>query len=144
RELRREEFVNLSDDVLEDGVEAGKALLRTPVPYFEAKPQRAVNLNEFVGAVIPENASPETRAILEKHGLAYAVYDPNAGPTAQAEAAAQMVRRLGVRALYSRDPLAGEPRVRAKPIPEDIGQPLARHKSEAKIKADADYVAART
>ena len=45
------------------------------VDYFEAKPQRGVKLNEFMGAVIPAKTSPEARAILEKNGLRIAEYD---------------------------------------------------------------------
>lgn len=56
-----------------------KAFLDTirhmPTEYFEAKIQRAVGLHEFSGAVIPKNSPPEVKAILEKHGLAYAEYD---------------------------------------------------------------------
>lgn len=54
---------------------AAEALLNAPVPYFEAKPQRAVSLSEFAGAVIPKSASEETRAILEKSGIPVIEYD---------------------------------------------------------------------
>ena len=39
-----------------------------PVHYFEAKPQRAVDLGEFQGAIIPEGAA-DAEAILRKHGI---------------------------------------------------------------------------
>lgn len=48
-----------------------------PTEYFEAKPQRAVGLQEFQTAVIPSNASQKTKDILAKHGLDYVTYDPN-------------------------------------------------------------------
>lgn len=44
-------------------------LKHLPSEYFEAKPQRAVQLNEFETAVVPDNLSPKVRAVLEKNGL---------------------------------------------------------------------------
>ena len=40
-----------------------------PTEYFEAKPNRAVNLDEFAGAIVPKEITDETRQILEKHGI---------------------------------------------------------------------------
>tara|TARA_B100000242_G_C43047982_1_gene489279 strand:- start:757 stop:2448 length:1692 start_codon:yes stop_codon:yes gene_type:complete len=37
--------------------------------YFEAKPKRAVSLDEFAGAIVPKEVSPQTLAILERHGI---------------------------------------------------------------------------
>lgn len=37
--------------------------------YFEAKPKRAVGLDEFAGAIVPKEVSPQTLAILERHGI---------------------------------------------------------------------------
>lgn len=76
RALSREGFRNVPDYVVEDGVEAGKLFLKAPVPYFEAKPQRAVKLNEFAGAVIPTNASDVVKEVLDRNGLPYRTYDP--------------------------------------------------------------------
>lgn len=71
--LRREEFNvgSMPDDVLEKGLEAVEQTLKAPVPYFEAKPQRAVKLSEFEGAVIPEDADQDVRDILERNGIEY-------------------------------------------------------------------------
>ena len=71
--LRKEGFKvdALSADTIELAITAGNALLNAPVPYFEAKPQRAVSLGEFAGAVIPANTSPDVRAILDKNGIPY-------------------------------------------------------------------------
>ncbi len=71
---RRDEEAAKPVDVLEMAMEAADGLMRTPVPYFEAKPQRAVRLNEFAGAVIPQNAPPAVRDILAKHGIPVAEY----------------------------------------------------------------------
>lgn len=73
--LRRAGFEGpFGDWIINEGLDAIAAFMQAPVPYFEAKPQRAVLLNEFAGAVIPNDASPETRAILQKHGIVYKEY----------------------------------------------------------------------
>jgi hypothetical protein len=40
-----------------------------PTEYFEIKPQRAVGIEEFSGAIIPKSASKKTKEILEKRGI---------------------------------------------------------------------------
>lgn len=57
------------DEVLETGVNALVQLRRGMTDYFEAKPQRAVYFDEFVGAAVPENVSPEVVSILENNGI---------------------------------------------------------------------------
>lgn len=57
------------DEVLETGVNALIRLRRGMTDYFEAKPQRAVYFDEFVGAAVPENVSPEVVSILENNGI---------------------------------------------------------------------------
>ena len=57
------------DKVLETGVNALVQLRRGMTDYFEAKPQRAVHFDEFVGAAVPENVSPEVVSILENNGI---------------------------------------------------------------------------
>lgn len=59
-----------ADDIYR-AIDAAKSMLAAPVPYFEAKPQRAVGLNEFAGAVIPPNASQEVRDILSANGIPF-------------------------------------------------------------------------
>ena len=74
--LKAEEFdaAKIPDKVIEQGLDAALSLLSAPVPYFEAKPQRAVSLNEFAGAAIPQNAPQEVRDILAKHGVEVVEY----------------------------------------------------------------------
>lgn len=62
------------DDIIAQGMKAGQALLSAPVPYFEAKPQRSVDLSEFAGAVIPENTPQPVRDVLAKHGIPVTEY----------------------------------------------------------------------
>jgi len=40
-----------------------------PTEYFEIKPQRGVKINEFKGAIVPENALKSTLEILKKNGI---------------------------------------------------------------------------
>ena len=44
-------------------------LREVDVPYFEAKPQRVVDLSEFGGAIVPDNTDPKVIKILEDHGI---------------------------------------------------------------------------
>ena len=49
-------------------------LANAPTNYFEIKPQRAVSLSEFYGAVVPEGTSPKVIKQLEDEGLKVAKY----------------------------------------------------------------------
>jgi hypothetical protein len=40
-----------------------------PTEYFELKPQRAVSLEEFKGAIIPANTPKSARDVLNKAGI---------------------------------------------------------------------------
>jgi hypothetical protein len=44
-------------------------LKKMPTEYFEIKPQRAVNIKEFKGAIVPKDLSSKTMSILEKNGI---------------------------------------------------------------------------
>ena len=53
-----------------------KDLEKAPVEYFEAKPTRAVGLDEFAGAIVPTYTKPETLQLLKNLGLRREFYDP--------------------------------------------------------------------
>lgn len=92
--------------VLKLGVEAGRAMLVAPVPYFEGKPQRAVKLKEFAGAVVPDDVSPEVLAILEKNGIKVRKYGNRFDETARHETAITLRRELqakGFKTLFQDD-----------------------------------------
>jgi hypothetical protein len=91
--LRRNDFDvdSIPNEVIDLGVEAGNALINAPVPYFEAKPQRAVSLDEFKGAVIPQNASAKTKAILKKYGIKTYTYT---GESDRVEAVRNFTKKL--------------------------------------------------
>ena len=40
-----------------------------PTEYFEIKPQRAVGINEFTGAIIPKDTPQKAREVLKKNGI---------------------------------------------------------------------------
>jgi len=79
RAMQAEDFKRgpISAEVLEAGVVAAKALMSNPVPYFEAKPQRAVRLREFLAAVIPESTPANVKQILVGAGMTVAEYSVN-------------------------------------------------------------------
>ena len=69
RALRSMDFVDVPAAVAKEGVAAARALMNTPVPYFESKPQRVVRLTEFKAAIVPKSVSVEAVNILLNHGL---------------------------------------------------------------------------
>lgn len=79
------------------------ALRNTPTNYFEAKPQRAVGLDEFRGAVVPRGTDPRALAVLAKHGIE--VVEHGKGEGARDKAIATLSKRLdkaGGDVLFSR------------------------------------------
>jgi DNA-binding MarR family transcriptional regulator len=46
-----------------------KELKDAPTGYFEIKPKRAVQLNEFAGAIVPKETTAKTMSVLEKNGI---------------------------------------------------------------------------
>jgi hypothetical protein len=47
-----------------------KDMLRSgPTEYFESKPKRVVDFNEFSGAIIPKSTDDETRRLLKRYGI---------------------------------------------------------------------------
>ncbi|MFT3994394.1 MAG: hypothetical protein QM660_08805 [Dysgonomonas sp.] len=64
-----ESFNQLSDEArktLSDFIEKIKSV---PTQYFEAKPQRAVEFDEFTGAAVPKEASDKIKQLLLDNGL---------------------------------------------------------------------------
>ncbi|TXH51590.1 MAG: hypothetical protein E6Q97_18110, partial [Desulfurellales bacterium] len=102
--LRSEGFEGVPAHLIEDGLAYAKALRETPVPYFEAKPQRAVAINEFVGAVIPQSASQDVRDLLDKEGIPYREYDGN---TEDAQSAASDAFARELDAYFQASPRTG-------------------------------------
>jgi hypothetical protein len=95
--LRREGFdvSKMPPELIDQAIEAANALYTAPVPYFEAKPQRAVGLGEFKGAVIPSNASAETRSILERNNIPFVEYGSEQTRTADVRKFVDLLERGG-------------------------------------------------
>lgn len=62
------------DDLIRDFKELMDGIAKFPTNYFEAKPMRGVGFEEVAAAIIPDNASEETREILQRRGIPTYVY----------------------------------------------------------------------
>ena len=59
----------ITTNIYKQAAELRQKLINLPTEYFEIKPQRGVNLEEFSGALIPNNALESTEKILKKRGI---------------------------------------------------------------------------
>jgi hypothetical protein len=76
--LRRWGFTgDIDDATVQKGMDVADRLLKSPTEYFEAKPKRAVRLNEFAGALVPKGVKSEVLQALKAHGLDVREYDPS-------------------------------------------------------------------
>ena len=73
--MRSVGFKNVPNDVIELARQGIVSIREAATDYFEAKPQRAVKLNEFKGAVVPSDTDPDVVAALERSGLAVVEYN---------------------------------------------------------------------
>lgn len=89
-----EYYSDLTDEDRKAVVDLLERLRTMPTEYFEAKIQRAVGLDEFVGAVVPSTISAQARKVLEDAGLRIEEYAK--GDT---EAAQNAARMMGVQAF---------------------------------------------
>ena len=67
----------LDDSIVDDLIELRDYIRNLPTPYFEAKPQRAVGLDEVGVYVIPNNADAELKRKLLEAGYSIAEYNPD-------------------------------------------------------------------
>lgn len=67
---------NVPDSLINKIINDLNTLKDLPTDYFEAKPQRAVDLDEIGVAVIPNNWSKETKQRINEKGITYFEYDP--------------------------------------------------------------------
>jgi hypothetical protein len=98
--LARNGFRDVDDAGIKLAVEALRALRTVAADYLEAKPQRAVSLREFAGAVIPANTAPEARAVLERAGIPVREVSEHDDPAARRDAVASFARELGDQVLF--------------------------------------------
>jgi predicted nucleotidyltransferase/GGDEF domain-containing protein len=76
RSLEEWGFKDVPDDLLRKIRSYVRDLTALPTEYFEAKPQRAVQLQEFQAAIVPKGISDKTRKILTRRGIDLFEYDP--------------------------------------------------------------------
>lgn len=74
QELERSGYTGVPAELRTKVANFSADLLAMPTEYFEAKPQRAVHLGEFVSAVVPEGTSERALEVLRKHGLNIETY----------------------------------------------------------------------
>jgi len=67
REELKSQQANLPKPIIDLINETGRRIKSMPTEYFEIKPARAVRLNEFSGALIPEETSVQVRQILKRN-----------------------------------------------------------------------------
>lgn len=96
-ELEKRHFPNIPPGVIDAGVKAMGLLQDPRTSYFEAKPQRAVLVAEFAGAVIPAQTPPISWHALREKGLVISAY-----PTGDARNQALAVKELAWRLACSR------------------------------------------
>lgn len=65
----------IPDKLLKKVVDDINSLKNIPTDYFEAKPQRAVGLDEVQAIIIPNDSSIELKQQLQKNGINYYEYD---------------------------------------------------------------------
>ena len=68
-------LVNVPADIQQRIAEFAGALVNAPTEYFEAKPQRAVSLDEFRGAVVPSDTPSDVLNMIDSLGLDVETYD---------------------------------------------------------------------
>jgi len=79
------DFTGVTPDVLSEVKRFATSLKNAPTEYFEAKPQRAVGLNEFKAAIVPESVSQDVVDALRNSGLYVEKYTDNANRIATVE-----------------------------------------------------------
>ena len=65
----KDQYTNVPDSLKADIQTYFDSLKKMPTEYFEVKPQRAVSIGEFQGAIIPKNTPKEAKDILSKQGI---------------------------------------------------------------------------
>lgn len=69
RALSKNGYKGVPEGLLEEFVGVANELEQSPTAYFEAKPQRAVSLGEFEGAVVPRGTDEDVLQILRDNGV---------------------------------------------------------------------------
>lgn len=81
-----QDYKDLPNDLKQEALNYLDYLKNMPTEYFEAKPQRAVSINEFGGAVIPHEIASEITPWLQNKGIDRIETFDKYTPGSQAEA----------------------------------------------------------
>ena len=73
--LKQYKHLSVTDATVDDIVSLVTDISNMPTEYFEAKPKRAVELNEIATAIIPDNTSESTKSRLNNMGIKYLEYE---------------------------------------------------------------------
>ena len=73
--LKQYKHLTVTETTVDDIVSLVSDIANMPTEYFEAKPQRAVELNEIATAIIPDTTSETTKARLDDMGIKYLEYE---------------------------------------------------------------------
>lgn len=110
-----------------DIVSLTKKASQLPTGYFEAKPQRAVALNEIAAVVAPDNITEEQRKILEDNDINYLTY--KAGDENDRASVISSLENI----KFSRDV-----ETEHETVPADTSDPLVYFKGTKAEQAEAD------
>ena len=78
RALTRYGFEDLPEDVVQEIQRTKSFFKNAPTEYFEAKPERLVDLEEFEGAIVPEGTSEDLIEALKEAGIQIETYADDA------------------------------------------------------------------
>ena len=84
-QLKQYKHLSVTETTVDDIVALVSDIANMPTEYFEAKPKRAVELNEIATAIIPDNTSQTTKTRLDDMGIKYLEYE-SGNETARLEA----------------------------------------------------------
>ena len=73
--LKQYRQLTVTETTVDDIVALVSDISNMPTEYFEAKPKRAVGLNEIATAIIPDSISKDTKARLDSLGIKYLEYE---------------------------------------------------------------------
>lgn len=107
----KENGFNMGEEWLEKINILLSSLREMPTHYFEAKIKGIITLDQFVGAVIPDNAPTETKEALEKAGLRIESYE--AGNSEDRSSAIQRIAADDPRILFQEAPPPDSPAFKA-------------------------------
>lgn len=73
--LKQFQHLTVTETNVDDIVSLVTDISNMPTEYFEAKPRRAVELNEIATAIIPDNTSESTKSRLNDMGIKFVEYE---------------------------------------------------------------------